>query len=229
VLGTVRLTAMVMSAFCMGTMAGMIIEWLKLGGQEEQRKLWEMGIMSVSFQFGTLLSIWLYVQELESSFGQGFGLGSGAKLPVIGLGLMAGLLFFPFAVEAQTLCGVVMKWMHLKPSAQALVEELQDGGMGVGAKLFFGFMAIVVAPVTEELLFRGILYPTVKQAGYPKAALWGTALVFGLVHFNLASFVPLVLLSIVLCYLYEWTDNLLAPICAHSVFNTVAFIVLLLQ
>jgi membrane protease YdiL (CAAX protease family) len=86
--------------------------------------------------------------------------------------------------------------------------------------------AVLLAPLAEEVLFRGILYPAIKQAGHPRLALWGTALLFAAVHLNVATFVPLTVLALVLTALYEWTNNLLAPIAAHVLFN--AFNVVLL-
>ena len=63
----------------------------------------------------------------------------------------------------------------------------------------------------------------VKAAGFPRLALWGTALFFALIHFNLATFLPLLLLALVLTWLYEKTGNLLAPIAAHAAFNALQF------
>jgi len=54
-------------------------------------------------------------------------------------------------------------------------------------------------------------------------ALWGTAGLFALIHFNLLTFLPLMALALVLTYLYERTNNLLAPIAAHSFFNALNF------
>ena len=95
--------------------------------------------------------------------------------------------------------------------------------VAAGSQVFLAFLAVVVAPVTEELLFRGILYPFIKQRGYPRLALWGTAVLFGALHLNLMTFIPLTFLGLVLAWLYDTTDNLLAPIFAHSLFNTANF------
>jgi uncharacterized protein len=95
-------------------------------------------------------------------------------------------------------------------------------------RIYFGVLAILLAPVAEELLFRGILYPAIKQAGFPRVALWGTALLFAATHHNLPTFLPLALLAIALALLYEKTNNLLAPIAAHSLFNMMNFLVLFL-
>src|SRR2546422_2885167 len=98
-----------------------------------------------------------------------------------------------------------------------------QSGIPLGPEIFLALLASAIAPVTEELLFRGILYPFIKQQGYPKLALWGTAVLFGVLHLNLMTFVPLTFLGLVLAWLYETTDDLLAPIFAHGLFNLANF------
>src|SRR5207248_2674530 len=80
-----------------------------------------------------------------------------------------------------------------------------------------------LAPVAEESLFRGILYPFIKQMGHPRLALWGTSILFGAIHLSLVVFVPLTLFAVVLVFVYEKTDKLIAPILMHVLFNTVNF------
>jgi hypothetical protein len=77
-------------------------------------------------------------------------------------------------------------------------------------------------------LFRGILYPAIKQAGFPRIALWSTVLLFAAVHLNAVTFLPLAVLALILTALYERTDNLLAPITAHALFNALNFVALFL-
>jgi membrane protease YdiL (CAAX protease family) len=73
-------------------------------------------------------------------------------------------------------------------------------------------------------LFRGVLYPAVKRITNPQVALWGTALLFGAIHANLATFLPLTFLAVILVCLYEYTGNLLACITTHSLFNAANFL-----
>ena len=47
---------------------------------------------------------------------------------------------------------------------------------------------------------------------------------FGAIHLNLASFVALTAFALALVWLYEHTENVLAAVTAHSVFNTINFI-----
>jgi membrane protease YdiL (CAAX protease family) len=46
---------------------------------------------------------------------------------------------------------------------------------------------------------------------------------FALIHGNLTIIIPLVALAVALALLYEWTDNLLASIIVHAVFNAANF------
>jgi hypothetical protein len=82
--------------------------------------------------------------------------------------------------------------------------------------------------VAEEFIFRGMLYPFVKQLGWPRLAWVGVSFAFALIHDDAATFVPLFVLALALTWLYEKTDNLLAPITAHALFNAANLIVLCL-
>src|SRR6185503_18905102 len=105
---------------------------------------------------------------------------------------------------------------------QTVMVVLQESGT-VAQRFALGFAAIVIAPVFEEGLFRGILYPVVKNAGYPTLALAGTSLLFGAIHGSILTFLPLTFLGLMFAVLYEKTDSLLAPILSHALFNAVNF------
>ena len=79
------------------------------------------------------------------------------------------------------------------------------------------------------IFFRGILYPAIKQSGWPQLALWGTSLFFALTHANVATFLPLTFFAMLLVFLYERTGNLLAPILTHSLFNAANYCALVFQ
>jgi hypothetical protein len=95
--------------------------------------------------------------------------------------------------------------------------------------VYLGVFAVVLAPVAEEFIFRGMLFPFVKQLGFPKLAWFGVSFLFALIHLNAPTFVPLFALALSLTWLYEKTDNLLAPITAHALFNAANLVLLLWQ
>ena len=108
-----------------------------------------------------------------------------------------------------------------------LIAEESAKKENIRTLIFFVVMSVAVAPIAEEILFRGILYPAIKQIGHPLLAAIGTALLFALFHVNLLTFASLTVVALGLIALYEFTDNLLAPITAHAVFNASNLVMLI--
>jgi membrane protease YdiL (CAAX protease family) len=96
-------------------------------------------------------------------------------------------------------------------------------------KIYLGFFAVVLAPVAEEFIFRGLLYSGAKKLGWPKCGWLGASLLFALVHGSAPIFLPLFVFGLALTWLYERTEGLLAPILAHSLFNTANLVMLFIQ
>lgn len=123
--------------------------------------------------------------------------------------LMAGLQF-----------GGYMKWIESLggEGVQDAVKLLQDSKDPVVLGLM-AFAAVFVAPVCEEIVFRGYFYAAAKKFAGPWPAAICSALVFGAAHGNLAALLPLSILALVLVVLYEKTGSLWAPISVHFCFN----------
>jgi membrane protease YdiL (CAAX protease family) len=88
--------------------------------------------------------------------------------------------------------------------------------------LTLGIMAVVAcigAPLAEEVVFRGYIYPAMKRFSNISVAVIFTGILFGAVHGNLAALLPLVVLGIILALAYELTGSLWAPIAIHFCFN----------
>ena len=87
---------------------------------------------------------------------------------------------------------------------------------------------VLVAPVTEELLFRGCFYRFLKAKIPLIFALALSGLVFSLLHYNVLGVVPLFVLGMALAYTYEKTGNLKVPILLHAIWNANTVIIILL-
>lgn len=83
-------------------------------------------------------------------------------------------------------------------------------------------MAVVVAPLAEELIFRGYLYPVGKRYAGPFFAAVSTAALFAVLHGHAASVPALFTLALCLGLAYERTGSLLVPMIMHAVFNAVS-------
>jgi len=165
----------------------------------------------------------LIVRTRQTNWPTAFGFTSTRQMSALLLALGVTCIVLPIAWYLLGPLSVkVMEHLGRQAVPQTSVQVLQTSA-SVGPQIFLAILAVFVAPVTEELLFRGILYPFIKQRGYPNLALWGTAVLFGALHLNLMTFVPLTFLGVVLAWLYDTTDNLAAPIFAHSLFNLANF------
>lgn len=142
-----------------------------------------------------------------------------AYLSIVSLAIAAGLLWklFYFFCESQ---GQI-----LPEEPQAVVQMVVDFDWSGSwtPLLAFGLSIIVGAPIAEELVFRGTLYPLLKgwlPRGY---AIVLTGLVFGIIHGSLAAFLPLAAFGAVQC-IFRDRYGLLTCMGIHMLFNLITFI-----
>lgn len=126
-------------------------------------------------------------------------------------------------------CGF-MKWLEAlgvdtqQDSVRALRNRNDSGFLWL-----MRFSAVVVAPVCEEIIFRGYLYAVAKRYCGSFAAALASAMVFAAAHGSLVALLPLALFGILLVWLYEKTGSIWAPIATHGCFNAATVVVLLVQ
>ena len=157
-----------------------------------------------------------------------FGLCWNKAAALLGLSV----LFYIAALPLLWLCSVLYQILlhqfgcdfYLQDIAQILTAP---ASWPVRASLFF--ITIIVAPVFEEVVFRGVLLPfMVRRAGFwPGIGL--VSVIFGGMHLHLPSFLPLFLLSVMFSLAYARTQSLLVPIGMHALFNGVTVVLLLLM
>lgn len=86
---------------------------------------------------------------------------------------------------------------------------------------------IIIAPICEEICFRGFIFNSLVQNwGLPLAAIF-TGILFGAVHFSLLHFIPLSILGTLLAISYYRTRTIWTPITIHALFNAIGFLALL--
>jgi membrane protease YdiL (CAAX protease family) len=111
------------------------------------------------------------------------------------------------------------------PENENLLDKL-GANEATSLLLLSAGLTCVVAPICEELLFRGFIFTALRSwcKALPAAAITGA--LFGLVHFGSApalDLVPLAGLGFGLCLLYHYTGSLYPCIVAHSLNNSLAF------
>ena len=111
---------------------------------------------------------------------------------------------------------------------QHSITEIQNKVIGDlrGWKMIIALATLALLPaVAEEIVFRGILYKIFKDLLNGKQlAMFLSALVFSIFHFQVLSFLPILILGYLLAALYEKTHNLATAVLLHFAFNAVQII-----
>ncbi|HKQ37113.1 MAG TPA: type II CAAX endopeptidase family protein [Verrucomicrobiae bacterium] len=148
---------------------------------------------------------------------------------VLGIGLGVGLVVVPLTLVILNFVSVqLIKLFQMPPEKQTVVTIIEHT-VEPTKRVWFALAAVLLAPAVEETIFRGIMYPYLKQRVGMWAAVTITSLIFAAIHMNTVIFIPLVFLGFVLTWLYEKTDSLLTPIATHAVFNATNFFMLVYQ
>ncbi|MDD5262979.1 MAG: CPBP family intramembrane metalloprotease [Methylacidiphilales bacterium] len=121
----------------------------------------------------------------------------------------------------------ICSWFGYKEGMQPAVEaflEMKDPRQIAG----FLFMACVIAPVWEEVVFRGVFYPFLKNHLGAGWSMLLSSFVWASVHQYPPVFAPLLLLGFALVFVYETSGKLSYSIVLHAVFNTSTCMALIL-
>jgi membrane protease YdiL (CAAX protease family) len=116
------------------------------------------------------------------------------------------------------------------PKTQMPVEQLLNDNR---TAILFMIMAVFVAPIVEETLFRGYLYPVAARSFGVPGGIFLTGLLFGLLHAGQLSGGPwLIILMVVVGSVLTWirakTGTVLASFIVHTAYNSLQVIALLI-
>lgn len=153
------------------------------------------------------------------------------RLNVAALMLMA-------LVAAVPALNFIIEWNASLPLPQELLDESAAQnrmvtllfGDATGGSLVMAILIIgVMAPLTEEFLFRGCLQRLLGSMMPGHAAVWIAAAVFSSVHFDMSGFVPRLLLGACFGYAMLWSGSVWSAVACHALNNSLAVIAMWLQ
>lgn len=124
-------------------------------------------------------------------------------------------------VSAATVKWLEEFWPDQQP--QETVRAFQESG-SIGFKFLVIIAAVVIAPLAEEVLFRGFVYGVLKRYTDAPFAALASSLMFAVIHMHVGSLPPLCMLAVLFCLAYEITGCLLAPMLLHALFNGASII-----
>ena len=171
----------------------------------------DIGVFVTLWEFALIVPAWwLTVRKYDSDWralglrgfgGKTLGIGCGLMLIVFGFNLAYSLFLSLFDLQAQ------IDWV-------ALFDEVSSPW-----PLLLG--GIVVAPVAEELFFRGFVFAGLeKRYGWKSAGLISAGL-FAVLHLQPLSLLPILLLGMIFAYLYHRSKSIWPAVIMHVLTNAI--------
>ena len=223
-----QLGAALFFSFFMGGLTAVFLKHFKVAGFQQQEDFGYMvlGTLSIQGLIWLLIPIFLWLHRI--TLAEAFGFRSPAVRRALRLALLSFVVILPAVWLLQLGSVTVFTWLGYPPDDQLPIQMLKNA-KSWWTRGYLALFAVVLAPVAEEFIFRGVLYPFIKQLGWPRLALFGVSLLFAAIHLDKATFLPLFVLALALTWLYEKTDTLFAPILVHALFNTANLLMLVLM
>jgi uncharacterized protein len=173
-------------------------------------------VLLVGTQASLLLVSWLFVLRPNALAGTpGVDGPNGGRALRIGLGW--GVVAWVGASILSAIAVVALEALGIDAAPQAAEQALEviDPWLAIVS-------IVVLAPIAEELFFRGIGFNALLRERGRRWAYLGSAALFAVIHLSLVALLPIFLLGLALAWVYERTGNLLAPIAMHAVVNGIS-------
>ena len=150
------------------------------------------------------------------------------RLKPVGSALLQGARGWLMVLPPVVLCGwLIARLIGDQGGSNPLLEIVLNSQDPVALTLL-SLTAVVLAPLFEETIFRGVLLPVLGQSLGRSGGVLVSALVFAVAHLSIGELAPLLVLGIGLGLLRLSTGRLLPCVVMHSLWNGVTFLNLVL-
>jgi membrane protease YdiL (CAAX protease family) len=227
-----EVVGMVLLGFFLGTLASLPVFAL-LGDTSQNGANGPTELLGGVVQDGVILATLLvWLTRRHPTWPQIIGFPPRRALPKeIAIGAGLGLLV---RLGAGIAAALVTSILENATGKTVSVPSQVRTGMSVPALFLFGLFAVIVAPITEELVFRGLLYRSIRARLGVVAGCILSAIPFGLIHFVpnqpwrdvLTLQLTMVATGIGLALVYERRKTVVANMAGHAAFNLLAVILI---
>ncbi len=153
------------------------------------------GVSGVSCLFG----VRPLAQHTSAGIAIGYGGIAGAAAALIGVAYL-------YVLETNSTLNVLYR------AAQKQMSMIEQKPYA------FVILAVVAAPLIEEMLFRGLLYNSIRRSISPKLAMCVSAGIFALIHPAVAA-VPVFILGLLAAWSYRRSGRLISAVLTHAIYN----------
>lgn len=206
----------------------------KLYGTRKQAK-WMLAIQCLTLGSVATLTIFFATRERHGLRLLGILPRDGAWLTNLSAGVLGALFAIPVVFAVIAAITIVTDLLGLSPPmiAHDLLYDLRDAD-SPGTRWIILGSAIILAPLFEEIVFRGMVHTVMRRAIGPThrwAAVFVAALIFTLIHLSVwpPALAGIFILGVVFSWLYERTGSLAPSFIVHAVFNAANCALVLLE
>lgn len=156
----------------------------------------------------------IYAWYMKADFKELFSL----KLPKIKYVFIGILIWLGAFLLAQIISIILLNWFPQSNEELKAIEEALTI-----SNLPLNLIVVALLPaICEETLFRGFIYGALKKGGNYKLAIWGSALLFGIMHLSLIKLPATTILGLALAYSLYKSGSILIPMMIHFINNALA-------
>ncbi len=168
----------------------------------------------VSLALFLFIAAFLHLRRLSVSALAGF-----AKLPFWRAAVTGTILLFA-AYPIIFLADLLMQRLLGSPSSKQNIVELFSDSQTLKQRVLIIILAVAIAPMVEEFVFRFFLYGVVRRYAGRFAGLVLNSALFAVVHAHVPSAAPLFVLGACFTLAYEWSGSILVSMSMHALFNS---------
>ena len=143
------------------------------------------------------------------------------------------IFFIPLAVISYIVLTIVNTFLQpIFPKAVSFITKSSEATQAFAISsdwsvfAIFAVTAIVVAPIVEEIVFRGVIFSFFKKYTTRTIAIIATSFLFAALHINVLQFIPLFILGIIFQLLFIYHKSLYPGIIYHSINNSFSVLVI---
>lgn len=137
------------------------------------------------------------------------------------------LIAYPIMIGVNLFARILLDSLGFEQVLQDPIKMVREGGSALELAVMYAVI-VLVAPVCEEVAFRGGIFRYLHHRMPLFASIGLSAVLFALLHANLYSFAPLLTIGVMLAFAYRESGSLVSCIVFHSAFNTINLALILL-
>ncbi len=182
-------------------------------------------IQGLTLDLAGLVGITWIIHSRGWQWREAFGIAS-LTPKLIKYGILFYITLIPFMLISSLVYQGILSANGYPPNLQD-IALLLSGSFPLWARIIIFTFAVVVAPIFEECVFRGILLPMAVRKFGLGAGIFMISFLFAAIHLHLGSFIPLLIIATGFSLAYLYSQSLWVPIIMHGLFNGVNLAMLL--